>query len=106
MYQRIYVVSGTFLCLIAPRFSFASITPCNKVLETAPTPDQVFEHLLRAMHRPMLGAGRACRPKMIYLDNPDHVAELTPHLSALEIGCKYRSTLPVIDRTLTSLEKV
>ncbi|MDJ0706502.1 MAG: hypothetical protein QNJ46_24795 [Leptolyngbyaceae cyanobacterium MO_188.B28] len=41
------------------------------------------------MRRPMLGAGRACRPKRIYLDNPDQVAELAPRLEPLEIDCQY-----------------
>ena len=78
---------------------------CNQVLETEPTSDQIFEYLLQAMHRPMLGAGRACRPKRIYLNNPDHVAEIAPRLKPLEIDCQYRATLPIVNRTLASLEK-
>lgn len=36
---------------------------CNQVLATPPTADQMFEQLLKAMRRPLLGAGRPGRPK-------------------------------------------
>lgn len=76
----------------------------TRVLEAAPTSDQLFEELLRAMHRPTWGAGGARRPKVIYLDNPDYVTALAPRLATLDVRCQHRRSLPIIEEALYSME--
>ena len=74
------------------------------VLEEPPTPYRVFEDLLQAMRRPMLGAGRARRPKLIYLDDLDFVTALAPRLVSLDVRCEYRHSLPALEGALYSME--
>ncbi len=76
----------------------------GKVLEEAPSSDQMFEELLQAMCRPTWGAGGARRPKVIYLDNPDYVTNLAPQLASVEVRCEYRRSLPLIKGALYSME--
>ena len=76
----------------------------TSIVETRPAPAQIFENLLRAMRRPMLGGGRARRPKVIYLDDPDYVTALAPQLAALEVRCEHRCRLPIIQEASASME--
>jgi len=77
----------------------------TQVLEQPPTTEQLFEVLLQAMRRPMLGSDwRACRPTSIYLDNADYVAALIPRLAELDVRCEYRTSLPAVDHALYSME--
>lgn len=78
---------------------------CSQVMEQAPTPDQLFEQLLNAMLHPALGSGRARRPKVINLDDPDYVSALTPRLADLEVRCQHRISLPSLQNALASLER-
>jgi hypothetical protein len=52
----------------------------------------------------MLGAGRARRPKLIYLDDIDLVAALAPRLVGLDVRCEYRQSLPALKDALYSME--
>ena len=57
----------------------------TQVLEQPPTTEQLFEVLLRAMRRPMLGSNwRARRPTSVYLDNADYKARIYLKLRAIE----------------------
>ncbi len=76
----------------------------SHVLEHPPAADALFAELLRAMHRPALGAGRARRPTRIYLDNAENVAALTPLLEALNIQCVYRPALSMADEVMVEME--
>ncbi|MBS1248947.1 MAG: hypothetical protein MAG431_00517 [Chloroflexi bacterium] len=73
--------------------------------ETQPTLDQVWEKLLKTMRRPMLGAGRRRRPKMVVMDDEQLVADLAPRLAKLDIQCQYRRQLPHLENVLESLEQ-
>ena len=74
-------------------------------VKQALTPEQLFEELLQAMCRPAWGAGRARRPKVLYLDNAVQVAALAPQLAALNISCKHRHRLLVVNDVVSSMEK-
>jgi hypothetical protein len=76
----------------------------SKVLEQPPAADALFELLLRAMRSPALGSGRARRPSLIYLDNAEHVAALSPRLEALKIQCVHRPTLAMADKAVAAME--
>lgn len=76
----------------------------SKVLEQPPTADALFELLLRSMRSPALGSGRARRPTLIYLDNAEHVATLSPRLEALTIQCGHRPTLAMADKAVATME--
>ncbi len=76
----------------------------SKVLEQPPAADALFELLLRAMGRPALGSGRARRPTLIYLDNAEQVAALSPLLEALDIECVHRPTLAMADEVAATME--
>ncbi len=76
----------------------------SKVSETALTFEQMFEELLQAMYRPSWGAGGARRPKVIYLDNSDYVATLAPRLAPVDVRCKHRRLLPLVEDALYSME--
>jgi len=78
----------------------------SDISDEPPSPDQRFETLLHAMRRPMLGAGRARRPKVIYLDDPDDVAALSPQLEELGVRCEYRRSLPTAGEALYSMERM
>jgi hypothetical protein len=69
-----------------------------------PTADALFELLLRAMRRPLLGAGGARRPTCMYMDNPDDVAALTPRLATLHVQCAYRPALSIANEVLYAME--
>jgi len=77
----------------------------SQVLEKSPTPDQMFEELLNAMLHPALGAGKARRPKVLNLDDPDYVSALAPRLADLEVSCQHRTSLPSVKNALSSLER-
>lgn len=76
----------------------------SNVLEQPPAADALFESLLRAMRRPALGAGRARRPSLIYLDNAEQVAALRPLLEALKIQCVHRPTMAMADEVVAAME--
>jgi len=76
----------------------------TKMVDTQPTPDFVFEVLLKAMTRPTLGAGRPRRPARLLLDDAELVEALAPRLAELEIGCQYRHTLPLMNNALLEME--
>jgi hypothetical protein len=65
----------------------------SNVLDHPPTADALFADLLRAMRRPMWGAGGARRPTRIYVDNENYVAALTPRLAPLHVQCAYHHRL-------------
>jgi hypothetical protein len=69
-----------------------------------PTAEALFEDLLRAMRRPVWGAGRARRPTRLYMDNPEDVTALTPRLAALEVQCVYRHPLALADAVIADME--
>jgi hypothetical protein len=76
----------------------------SNVLAQPPAAEALFESLLRAMRRPALGAGRARRPTLIYLDNAEQVAALRPLLEALKIQCVHRPTLALADEVVAAME--
>ncbi len=78
---------------------------CTGLEEAPPTPDQVWEKLLKTMHRPMLGAGRKRRPKMVVMDDEQLVQALAPRLAELDIQCQYRRQLSYLGPALESLER-
>ena len=69
-----------------------------------PTAEALFEELLQTMRRPALGAGRARRPRRLYLDNAEDVVALTPRLAALDIECLYRPGLSMADAVMADME--
>ncbi len=75
------------------------------ITDNAFSADLRFETLLQAMRRPMLGSGRARRPRVIYFDNPDDVTALAPQLAELGVRCEYRHALPMLKDALYSMEK-
>jgi Domain of unknown function (DUF6930) len=70
-----------------------------------PTAETLFEELVRAMRRPVWGAGRARRPTRLYLDNPEDVVALTPRLAALQVQCVYRHPLALADAVIADMER-
>jgi hypothetical protein len=64
------------------------------------TAEDVLEALIKAMTRPILGAGRPHRPARLLLDDAELVEALAPHLNELEIRCEYRYTLPLMNNAL------
>jgi hypothetical protein len=78
---------------------------CTGVKEAHPTPDQVWENLLKTMHRPALGAGRKRRPDTVALDDEQLVQALALRLSKLGIECQYQRQLPYLEAALEGLEK-
>jgi hypothetical protein len=76
----------------------------SNVQSHPPTAEALFEDLLRAMRRPLWGAGRARRPTRLYVDNPDDVAALSPRLAALEVQCVYRHPLALADAAISDME--
>ncbi len=82
----------------------------GKILDTKlgddpPTPELIFEELLRAMRRPTLGAGAARRPGVVYLPDAGQVAALTPLLAQVGVRCQHRTSLPMLTEALYSLER-
>src|SRR5207245_7518139 len=57
----------------------------SQVQRHPPTAETLFEDLLRAMRRPVWGAGRARQPTRLYVDHPEDVAALAPGLSAVQV---------------------
>ena len=76
----------------------------TKLFDTQPTPEDVFETLLKAMTRPLLGAGRPRRPARLLLDDAELVEALAPRLAELEILCEYRHTLPLMNNAMLEME--
>jgi hypothetical protein len=76
----------------------------TKLFDTQPTPERVFEALIKAMTRPTLGAGRPRRPARLLLDDAELVEALAPHLAELEIRCEYRHTLPLMNNAMLEME--
>ena len=66
-----------YLLLIA---NLAGKVLFSHVQKQPPEAEKLLEYLLQAMIRPELGAGRARRPQVIYLDDEDYVTTLTPAL--------------------------
>jgi hypothetical protein len=73
--------------------------------EARPTDDEILGEILLRMLRPAIGAGKARRPKVLWLDNPDHVALLETPLAELEIRCEFRPSLKVLDDFLHMMER-
>jgi len=76
----------------------------TQMVETQPTPERVFDDLIKAMTRPTLGAGRPRRPARLLLDDAELVEALAPRLTELEIRCEYRHTLPLMNNALLEME--
>ncbi|MEA3407777.1 MAG: hypothetical protein U9R48_06830 [Chloroflexota bacterium] len=76
-----------------------------QILANAPTPERMFGELVRAMRHPILGGGRARRPKVVHLEDPELVADLAPRLAALGIRCEERHALPTLDALLDEVER-
>jgi hypothetical protein len=77
----------------------------SNVVEGVPTPDQVLEGIVKAMHRPVPGSGRKRRPAIIYVDNEAAVQVLVPSLAEIGVNCEYRRTLPKVAEALVSMEQ-
>jgi hypothetical protein len=75
------------------------------VQKQPPEAEKLLEYLLQAMIRPELGAGRARRPQVVYLDDEDYVATLTPVLAELSIRCQYRVSLPTLPKIRQFIER-
>ena len=76
----------------------------TEIVDTQPTPEHVFEVLIKAMTRPTRGAGRPRRPARLLLDDAELVEALAPRLAELEIQCQYRHTLPLMNNALLEME--
>jgi hypothetical protein len=76
-----------------------------ELIDRPPTPERMFEELLNAMRRPFFGSGFARRPSVVYLDNAEFVAVLSPWLAELNISCKYRRVLPMLENALYEVFK-
>jgi Domain of unknown function (DUF6930) len=76
-----------------------------ELIDRPPTPERMFEELLNAMRRPLFGSGFARRPSVVYLDNAEFVAILSPWLAELNISCKYRRVLPMLESALQEVFK-
>jgi hypothetical protein len=76
-----------------------------ELVDSPPTPERLFEELLNAMLHPHLGAGLARRPSIVYLDNADHVARLSPRLAELSVRCEFRRVLPALNIMFDELQK-
>src|SRR5216683_5603298 len=76
----------------------------SQVQRHPPTAETLFEALVRAMRRPVWGAGRARRPTRLYMDHPEDVAALTPWLAALQVQCVYRHPLALADAVIADME--
>jgi len=77
----------------------------SQVQRHPPTAEILFEELVRAMCRPVWGAGRARRPTRLYVDHPEDVAALTPGLAALQVQCVYRHPLALADAVIADMER-
>jgi hypothetical protein len=77
----------------------------SQVQRHPPTAQMLFEELVRAMRRPVWGAGRARRPTRLYVDHPEDVAALTPWLAALQVQCVYRHPLALADAVIADMER-
>jgi hypothetical protein len=77
----------------------------SQVQSHPPTAETRFEEFVRAMRRPVWGAGRARRPTRLYMDHPDDVAALTPWLAALQVQCVYRHPLALADVVIADMER-
>jgi len=77
----------------------------SQVQSHPPTAETLFEELVRAMRRPVWGAGRARRPTRLYVDNPADVVGLTPRLAALQVQCVYRHPLALADAVIADMER-
>lgn len=91
-------------------FLFCLADESSKVLRTntfeqEPSTNEIFAEVLHGICRPMLGSGRARRPKVLFLDNSDLVDALTPLLSDLGVRCEFRHSLPILKELLYSMEK-
>lgn len=75
----------------------------SKLFEKSPAIDPVWEAMTRAMHRPILGAGRARRPAVIYLDQEKWVQALAPRFEAIGVRCVFRQSLSKLAGALASL---
>jgi hypothetical protein len=91
-----------YLLLIA---NLAGKVLLTHVQKQPPAAEHLLEYLLQAMIRPELGAGRARRPQVIYLNNADYVTTLTPTLAELGIRCQYRVSLPTLTKIRQFLER-
>ena len=76
----------------------------SQVQRHPPTAETLFEDLLRAMRRPVWGAGRARRPTRLYVDHPEDVVALSPGLAALQVQCVYRHPLALADAVIADME--
>ena len=77
----------------------------SQVQREPPTAETLFEAFVRAMRRPVWGAGRARRPTRLYVDHPEDVAALTPGLAALQVQCVYRHPIALADAVIADMER-
>lgn len=77
----------------------------TELVDSPPAPARLFDELLNAMHRPHLGAGPARRPSIVYLDNAEHVAALSPRLAELNVRCEFRRVLPALNLMFDEIQK-
>ena len=76
----------------------------TELLDSPPSAERLFEELLNAMHRPHLGAGRARRPAIVYLDKAENVAALSPRLAELNVRCEFRRVLPALNMMFNEIQ--
>jgi hypothetical protein len=77
----------------------------SKLFDSPPTPERMFDELLNAMRRPLFGSGFARRPSVVYLDNADYVAILSPWLAELNVRCEFRRVLPALENAFYEIQK-
>ena len=75
----------------------------SQITGDRPSPDDVFDTLLKAMLRPVLGSGRRYKPVRVAVDDAELAQDLAPNLSELGIGCDYRYSLPLLNELLREM---
>ncbi|MBN1316853.1 MAG: hypothetical protein JXA42_15345 [Anaerolineales bacterium] len=83
----------------------ADLVRHTESIEEYPTTDELMNHILRAMLKPMSSSGRRCRPEMIAIDDRNMVEALADRLSELNVRCEYRVAMNLIDKALLSMAK-
>jgi len=73
-------------------------------LSERPTPETFLEHLFKAMQGTLLTLGRNGRPAHVFVDDAELVRAIAPRLTALDIHCDYRASLPQANAALLEME--
>lgn len=106
---RTWVTSDDDL-LVRPWFVIV-VSQDDKVVRTAtlyhePPPDEIWETVLQAMRRPMLGAGGKHRPQRIIFDDQAFVDIFAPRLTEIDVKCAYQRDLGYLNSALVELERM